>query len=163
MFFLSSVQFSRSVVSDTLWPNGLPHTRLPCPLSTLGAYSNSCPFRWWFHPIISSSVIPFSSCPQCFLASGSFQISHLFTSGGKNIGVSALASFLPMNSQDGSPLGRTGWISLQSKGLSRVFSNITVQKHQLFGTQPSLKSNSHTCTWLLGKPQLCLYGTLLAK
>ena len=143
--------FSRSVVSDSLWPHELQHTRPPCPSPTSGVYSNSCPLSRWCHPTILSSVIPFS-CPQSFPASGFFQINQLFTWGGQSIGVSASTSVLPMNSQDWSPLGWTGWISLVSKGLSRVFSNSTVQKHQFFGTQPSLWSNSHIHTWLLGKP-----------
>ena len=133
-----SVQFSRSVVSDSLWPYGLHHARLPCPSPTPGACSNSCALSQWCHPTISSSVVPFSSCPQSFPASGSFLISHYFASGGQIIGVSASASILPMNIQDWFPLGWTGWISLQSKGLSRVFSNTTVQNHQFFGTQLSL-------------------------
>ena len=133
-----SVQFSCSVVSDSLWPHGQQDARLLCPSATPGAYSNSCPSNWWCHPTISSSVVPFSSCPQSFPASGSFPMSQLFTSGGQRIGVSASTSVLPMNTQDWSPLGWTGWISLQSKGLSRVFSNTTVQKHQFFGAQLSL-------------------------
>ena len=135
---ISSVQFSRSVMSDSLWPHELKHTRLPCPSPTSGVYSNSCPLSWWCHPTISSSVIPFSSCPQSFPASGSFPMSQLFTSGGLSIGVSASTSVLPVNTQDWFPLGWTGWISLQSKGLSRVFSNTTVQKHQFFCIQLSL-------------------------
>ena len=145
-------QISRSVVSNPLWPHGLQHTRLPYPLPTLGVYSNSCPLRQWCHPTISSSVIPFSSCLQSFPASGSFQMSQFFTSGGQSIGVSASASVLPMNIQDWSPLELTSLISLQCKGLSRVFSNTTVQKHQFFGAQLSLQSNSHIHTWLLEKP-----------
>ena len=133
-----SVQCSCSVVSDSLWPHGLQHARPPCPSPTPGACSNSCPLNQWCHPTISSSVVPFSSCLQSFPASGSFQMSQLFTSGGQNIGVSASASVLPMNTQDWSALGWTGWISLQSKGLSRVFSNTTVQKHQFFCAQLSL-------------------------
>ena len=133
-----SVQFSRSVVSDSLRPHEPQHARPPCPSSTPGVYPNSCPLSWWCHPAISSSVIVFSSCPQSFPASGSFQMSQLFASGGQSIGVSASTSVLPMNTQDWSPLGWTGWISLQSKGLSRVFSNTTVQKHQFFGAQLSL-------------------------
>ena len=133
----SSVQFSRSVVSDSLWLHGLQHARLPCPSPTPGVYSNSCPLNRWCHPTISSSVILFS-CRQSFSASGSFPMSHLFTSGGQSIGVSASASVLPVSIQDWFPLGWTGWISLQSKGLSRVFSNNPVQKHQFFGTQLSL-------------------------
>ena len=133
------VQFSCSVVSDSLWPHGLQHTRLLCPLPTPGAYSNSCPLSQWCHPTISSSVIPFSSCLQSFPASGSFPMSWFFTSGGQSTGVPASASVLPMNSQGWFPLEWTGWISLQSKGLSRVFSNTTVQKHQCFGTRVSLQ------------------------
>ena len=132
-----SVQFSRSVVSDSLRPHELQHARPPCPSTTPRVYPNSCPSSQWCHPAISSSVIPFSSCPQFLPASGSFPISWLFAWGGQNIGVSALASVLPMNTQDQSPLGWTSWISLQSKGLSRVFSNTTVQKHQCFSAQLS--------------------------
>ena len=117
--------------------------RLPCPSPTPGVYSNSCPSSQWYNPTISSSVIPFSSCLQSSSASGSFQMSQFFSSGGQSIGVSASASVLPMNIQDWFPLGLTGWISLLSKGLSKVFSNTTVQKHQFFGTQLSLQSNSH--------------------
>ena len=122
----------------SLRPHGLQYARLPCPLPNPGAYSNSCPLSWWCHPTISSSVIPFSSCLQSFPASGSFQMSRLFASGGQSIGVSASASVRPMNIQDWFPLEWTGWISLQSRGLSRVFFNTTVQKHQFFGTQLSL-------------------------
>ena len=120
-----SVQFSHSVVSNSLWPHGLQHPRPPCPSSTPGVYSNSCPSSRWCHPTILSSVIPFSSHLQSFPASGSFQMSQFFASGGQNIGVSALASVLLTNIQDWFPIGWTGWISLQSKGLSRVFSNST--------------------------------------
>ena len=134
----SSVQFGCSVVSKSLWPHGLQHARPPCPAPTLGVYSNSCPLSWWCHPTISSSVVPFSSCLQSFPASGSFQMSQFFARGGQSIGVSTSASDLPMNIQDWFPFGWTGWISLQSKRLSRVFSNTTVQKHQFFGTQLSL-------------------------
>ena len=134
----SSVQFSRSVVSDSLWPHESQHTGPPCPSPTPGVHPNSCPLSRWWHPTSSSSVIPFSSCPQSFPASGSFQMSQLFSSGGQSIGVSASISFLPKNTQDWSPLGWTGWISLQSKGLSRVFSNTTVQKQQHFSAQLSL-------------------------
>ena len=130
-----SVQFSLSVMSDSLWPHGLQHTRPPCPSPTPGVYSNSCPLSQWCHPTISSFVVPFSSCLQSFPASGSFQMSQLFTPGGQSIGVSASTSVLPMNIQDWSPSEWIGWISLQFKGLSRVFSNTTVQKYQLFGTQ----------------------------
>jgi len=131
-------QFSRSVMSDSLWPHRLHHARLPCPSSTPGAYSNSCPSRWWCHPTISSSVVPFSSCLQSFPTSGSFPMSLFFASDGQSIWVSASASVLPMNIQDWFPLGLTGWISLQSKGFSRVFSNTTIQKHQFFTSQLSL-------------------------
>ena len=137
---LSSVQFSRSVVSDSLRPHELQHIRPPCPLPAPRVYSDSCPLSRWWHPAISSSVIPFSSCLQSLPASESFPMSQLFAWSGQNIGVSALASVLPKNTQDWSPLGWTGWISLQSKGLSRVFSNTTVQKHQFFGAQLSLQS-----------------------
>ena len=124
--------FSRSVVSDSLRPHEPQHARPTCPSPALKVYPNPCSLSQWCHPTISSSVIPFSSCPQSFPASGSFQMSQLFTSGGQSIGASASASVLPMNTQDSSPLGWTGWISLQSKGLWRVFSNTTVQKHQFF-------------------------------
>ena len=143
--------FSHSVVSNSLQPHGLPNARLPCPSPSPGVCSNSCPLSQWCHPTISSSVVPFS-CLQSFPASGSFLMSQLFASGGQSIGASASASVLPMNFQDWFPLGWTGWISLQSKGLSRVFSNTTVQKHQFFGAQPSLWSNSHIHTWLPEKP-----------
>ena len=133
-----SVQFSHSVVSDSLWPHELQHARPPCPSPTSGVYPCSCPLSWWCHPTISSSVVPFSSRSQCFPASGFFQMSQLFTSGGQNIGVWASASVLPMNTQNWSPLGWTGWISLQFKGLSRVFSKTTVKKHQFFNAQLSL-------------------------
>ena len=148
----SSVQFSHSVVSDSLQPHWLQDVRPPCPSQTPRAFSNSCPSSRWCHPTISSSVVPFSSCLQSFPASGSFSMSQFLTSGGQSIGVSASVSVLPMNTQDGFLLGLTGWISLQSKGLSRVFSNTTVQKHRFFGIQLSLWSNSHTHTWLLEKP-----------
>ena len=131
--YISSVQFSHSVVSDSLWPHGSQHTRPPCPSPTPGVHSDSRPLSQWCHPTISSSVVPFSSCPQSFPAPGSFKISQFFSSGGQSIGVSALTSVLPMNTQDWSPLRWTGWISLQSKGLSRVF-NITVEKHKFFYT-----------------------------
>ena len=132
-----SVQFSCSVVSDSLQPHGLQHGRPPCPSPTPGVYSNLCSLSQWCHPTISSSVMPFSSRLQSVSASGSFQMSQFFTSGGQNIEVLALASVLPVNIQDWFPLGWTGWISLQSKGLSRVFSNTTVQKHQFFDAQLS--------------------------
>ena len=131
MHSISSVQLSPSVVFDSLRPHGLQHTRLPCPSLTPRAYLSSCPLSRWCHPTISSSVIPFSSWPQSFPASESFQVSQLFTSGDQSIGVSASASVLPVNTQDWSPLGWTGWISLQSKGLSRVFSNTTFQEHKI--------------------------------
>ena len=162
-----------SVMSDSLQPHGLQHARPPCPSPTPGACSNSCPWCQWCHPTISSSVIPFSSSLQSFPASGYFpvsqffasgsqsigasasalvlQMNQLFTSGGQSIGVSASTSVLSKNTWDWSPLGWTGWIFLQFKGLSRVFSNTTVQKHQFFGTQLSLESNSHIHTWLLEK------------
>ena len=159
----SSVQFSHSVVSDSLQPHESQHARLPCPSPIPGVYPNSCPSSWWCHPAISSSVIPFSSCPQSLPASGSFPMSQLFAWGGQSIRVSASTSVLPMNTQDWSPLGQTGWISLQSKGLSRVFSNTTVQKHQFFGPQLSSQSNSHIHTWPMGKPQPWLDGPLLTK
>ena len=134
----SSVQFSCSVVSNSLRPHGLQHDRPPCPSPTPGVYSNSCPLSRWCHPTSSASVIPFSSHLLSFPASGSFQMSHFFTSGGQSIGVSASASVLPMNIQDWFPLGWTGWISLQSKGLSRIISNTTVKKHQFFSSPLSL-------------------------
>ena len=132
-----SVQFSRSVMSDSLRPHESQHARPPCPSLTPWVYSNSCPSSQQCHPAISSSVIPVSSCPQSLPALGSFLMSQLFAWGGQSIGVSASASVLPMNTQDWSPLGWTGWISLQSKGFSRVFCNTTVQKHQFFGAQLS--------------------------
>ena len=138
MWRFSSVQFSRSVLSDSLWLHELQHARPPCPSPTPGVYSNSCPLSRWCHPTISSSVVLFYSCLQSFPASGSFPMNQFFASGGQSTGVSASASVLPMNTQDWSPLGWTGWISLQLKGLSRVFSNTTVQKHQFFGSQLSL-------------------------
>ena len=146
------VQFSRSVVSDSLRPHELQHAKPPCPSPTPGVYSNSCPSRRWCHPAISFSVVPFSPCPQSLWASESFLVSQLFAWGGQSTGVSALASFLPKKSQGWSPLEWTGWIYLQSKGLSRVFSNTTVQKHQFFGTQLSSQSNSHIHTWPQEKP-----------
>ena len=149
----SSVQFSSIDQScPTLPPHELQHARPPCPSPTPRVHSNSCPSSWWCHPAISSSVIPFSSCPQSLPASESFPMSQHFTWGGQSTGVSALASVLPMNTQDWSPLEWTGWISLQSKGLSRVFSNTTDQKHQFFGAQLSSQPNSHIHTWLLEKP-----------
>ena len=148
----NSVQFSRSVVSDSLWPHELQHARPPCPSPSPGVHSNSRPSSWWCHAAISSSIIPFSSCPQSLPASESFPMSQLFAWGGQSTGVSALASFLPKKSQGWSPSEWTGWISLKSKGLSRVFSNTTVQKHQFFGAQLSSQSNSHIHTWPLEKP-----------
>ena len=143
MCSLYSVQFSCSVASNSLWPHGPQHARPPCPSPTPGLYSNSCPLSHWCHPTISCSVVPFSSRLQSFPASGSFHMSEFFASSGQSIGVSASASVLPMNIQDWFPLGWTGWISLQSKGLLRVFSNTTVQKHQFIDSQLSLYSNSH--------------------
>ena len=156
-FLFSSVRFSRSVMYDSLQPHEPQQARPPCPSPTPGVHPNPCPLSRWCHPTISSSVIPFSSCPQSFPASGSFQMSQVFASAGQSIGVSASASVLPMNTQNWAPLGWTGWISLQSKGLSSMFSNTTVQKHQFFSTQLSFfffrsayyKSNSHIHTWLL--------------
>ena len=148
----SSVQFTCSVMSDSLRPHGWQHTRLPCPSPTPGVYSNSCPLSQWCHPAISSSVVPFSSYTQSLPASESFPMSQLFTWGGQSTGVSALASFLPKKSQGWSSSEWTGWISLQFKGLLRVFSNTTVQKHQFFSAQLSSQSNSHIHTWPLEKP-----------
>ena len=159
----NSVQLSHSVMCDSSRPHGLQHTRPACPSPIPRVYSNSCPSTRWCHPTISSSVIPFSPHLQSFPASGSFQMSQLFTSGGQSIGVLASSSVLPMNIQDWFPLWLTGWISSQSKGLSRVFSNKIVQKHQFFGALLSLYSNSHIHTWLLEKPYLWLNRTLLAK
>ena len=147
----SSVQFSCSVVSDSLQLHELQHVRPPCPSPTPRVHSNSRLLNRWCHLAISSSVFPFSSCPQSLPASEFFPMSQLFAWGGQTIGVSASASFLPMNTQDWSPLGWTGWISLQSKGLSRVFSNTIVQKHQFFGAQFSSQSNSNIDTWPLEK------------
>ena len=143
--------FSCSVVSNSLQPHGLQHARLPWPSPTPGACSNSCPLNWWCHPTILSSVVPFPSCLQSFPASGSLPMSWLFVLGGQSVGASASASVLPMNIQGWFSLGLTGLNSLWSKGLSRVFSNASVQKHQFFSTQPSLWSNSHIHTWLLEK------------
>ena len=151
-YSLFSVQFSHSVVSNSLWPHELQHARPPCPSPSPGVHSNSCPSSQWCHPAISSSVVPFSSCPQSLPASESLPMSQLFPWGGQSTGVSALASVLPKKSQGWSSSEWTGWISLQSKGLSRVFSNTTVQKHQFFSAQPSSQSNSHIHTWPLEKP-----------
>ena len=150
--YFFSVKFSHSVVSDSLWPHGLQHASLPCPSPTPRAYLSSCPLSRWCHPIISSSVLSFSSCLQSFLELGSCLMSQLFVSCGQSIGASASASVLPKNIQDWFPLGLTGLISLQSKGLSRVISNTTVQKNQFFSAQLSLESSSDILTWLLEKP-----------
>ena len=167
MYRISSVQFSHSVVPNSLWPHELQHTRPLCPSPTPEVYLNSCPLSRWCHPTTSSSLGPFSSRLQSFPVSGFFffffQMSQFFTSGGQSIWVLASASVFPMNTQDWFPLGWTGWISLPSKGLSRLFSNTTVQKHQFFGTQLTLQYNSHIHTWLLEKPEVWLDGPLLAK
>ena len=151
MEVISSVQFSHSVLSESLQSHESQYVRPPCPSPTPGVHSNSCPLSLWCHSTISSSVVPFSSCLQYFPASGSFQVSQLFASGGQSIGVSASTFILPMNTQDWFPSEWTGWISLQSKGLSRVFSNTIVLKHQFFSAQLSLQFNSHIHTWLLEK------------
>ena len=148
----SSGQFSHSVVSDSLWPHESQQARPACPSPTPAVHSNSRPSSQWCHPAISSSVIPFSSCPQSLPSSESSPMSQLFAWGGQSTGVLASASVLPKNTQGWSPSEWTGWISLQSKGLSRVFSNSTVQKHQFFGSQLSSQSNFHIHTWLLEKP-----------
>ena len=145
-------QFSCSVMSNSLKPHESQQARPPCPSPAPEVYPNSCPSSWWCHPAISSSVVPFSSCPQSLPASGSFPVSQLFTWGGQSTGISASASVLPMNTQDWSPLEWTCWISLQSKGLPRVFSSTTVQKHQFLGSQLSSQSNSYIHTWPLEKP-----------
>ena len=150
--YISSVQFSCSVMSDSLWPQESQHASPPCPSPTPGVHSNSCPSSQWCHPAISSFVVRFSSCPQSLPASESFPMSQLFAWGGQSIGISASASFLPKNTQGWSPSECTGWISLQSKGLSRFFSNTTVQKHQFFSNQLSSQSNSHIHTWPQEKP-----------
>ena len=162
-FSINSVQFSCSVVSNSLRPQGLQHTRPPCPSPTPGVYPNSCPLSQWCHPTISSSVIHFSSCLQTLPALGSFPRRQFYASGGQSIGVSASASVLPMSIQGWFPLGWTGWISLQSKGLSRVFFNTTVQKHQFFGAQHSLLSNSHMRIWLLEKTKALTIWTFVSK
>ena len=149
---LSSAQFSRSIVSDSLRPHESQHARPPCPSPSPGVHSDSSPLSPWCHPAISSSVVPFSSCPQSLPATESFAMSQLFARGGQSTRTSASASFLPKKSQGWSPSEWTGWISLQSKGLSRVSSNTTVQKHQFFGAQPSSQSNSHIHTWPQEKP-----------
>ena len=158
---MCSVQISHAVMSDSLQPHGLQHARLPCPSPTLGAHSIVCPLSQWCHPTTSSSDIPFTSHLQSLPASGSFPMSQFFASDGQSIGISALASVLPMNTQDWSPLEWTGLISLQFKGLSRVFSNTTVQKHQFFSAQPTLWSNTYIHTWPLEKPWPWLDGPLL--
>ena len=144
--YISSVQLLSCV-----WPHESQHARPPCPSPTPRVYSNSCPLSQWCHPAISSSVIPFS-CPQFLPASRSFPMNQLFAWGGQSTGASTSTSVLPRSTEDWSPLGWNGWISLQSKGLSRVFSNTTAQKHQFFGAQLSSQSNSHIHTWLLEKP-----------
>ena len=149
---IKHVQFSHSVVSDSLRPHESQHARPSCPSPTPGIYPNSCPLSRRCPPAISFSIVPFSSCPQSLPASGSFPMSQLFAWGGQSIGVSASTSVLPLNTRDWPPLGWTGWISLQSKGLSRVFSNTTVQKYQFFSAQLSSQSNSHIHTWSLEKP-----------
>ena len=161
----TAVQFSSVTQSCPTLCNPMNYSMPgpPCPLPTPRVYPNSCPSSQWCHPAISFPVIPFSSCPQSLPASGAFPVSQLFISGGQSTGALASASVLPVNTQDWSPLGWTGWISLQSKGLSRVFSNTTVQKHQFFGAQLSSQSNSHIPTWLLEKPELWLYRSLSAK
>ena len=158
-----TIQSSHSVVSNSLQPHGLQHAMLPYPSPTPRAGSNSCPLSQWYYPTIASPVIPFSFCPQSFPTSGSFPMCWFFSSGGQRTGASASASVLPTNIQDWFLLGWTGWISLQSKGLSRVFSSTTVQNHQFFGAQLSLWSNSHIHSWPLEKPQLWLDGPLSAK
>ena len=147
-FLVALLSFNLSVVSDSLRPHGLQHARSPCPSPSPGSCSNSCPLNQWCHPTFASSVIPFSSCLQFFPASGSFLMSWLFTSGSQSLGASVSASVLPMNIQDWFPWGWTGLISLKSKGLSWVLFNTTVQKHQFFGIQPSLWSNSHIYMFL---------------
>ena len=158
-----SVQFSCSVVFDSLRPHELQHARPPCPSPTPRVHSNSCPSSWWCQPAISSSVVPFSFCSQSLPASETFPMSQLFAWGGQSTRVAALATFLSKKTQHWSPLEWTGWISLQSKGFSRVFSNTTVQKHQFFGAQLSSQSNTHIHTWPLRKPRAWIDGPLLAK
>ena len=154
VFKFTSVQFSHSVMSDSLRPHGLQHTRVPCPSPAPRAYSSSCPLSWWCHPTISSSVVPFSSHLQSFPESGSFPTSQFFASGDQSIGASASASVLPMNIQGWFPLGWTGWISLQSKGLSRVFSNTIVQKHYVYSY------SLHTTQWSSDKLFNFIFGSL---
>ena len=149
--WFSSVQFSSIAQSCLTLCDPMNRSTQGLPLPTPGIHLNTCPSSRWCHPAISSSVVPFSSCPQSLPASGSFPMSQLFTSGGQSTGASASASVLPKNTHSWSPLEWTGWISLQSKGLSRVFSNTTVQKHQFFGAQLSSQSNSHIHTWPLEK------------
>ena len=148
----NSVQFSHSVVSDSLRPHELQYARPPCPSSTPRVYPNSCPLSWWYHQIISSSVIPFSSCPQSFPTSGSSPMSWFFASGGQTVGASASASVLPMKFRVDFFQEWQSFVSLQFKGLSRLFSSTTVWKHRFFSTQPSLWFSSHICTWLMEKP-----------
>ena len=150
-------------MSDSLWSHRLQHARLPGQSPTPRACSNSCTLSWWYHPTISSSVVRFSSCLQSFQATGSFPMSQFFASDGQSFGVLASVSVLPMNSQDWFPLGLTGLISLLSRGLSRVFSNITVQKHQFFSAQLSWWSNSHIYTWLLKKMIALTRQTFVSK
>ena len=159
----SPIQFSRSAMFNSLWLYGLQHARIPCLSPTPGACSNSCPSSYWCHPTISSPVISFSPCLQSFPISGSFQMSQFFTSGSQRIGITASASVLPVNIQDWSPLGWISWISLQFKGLSRVFSYTTVQKPQFFGAQLSLWSNSHIHTWLTRKTIALTRWTFVGK
>ena len=151
-FYQSGTQFSRSVLSNFLPPHETQHARPPCPSPSPGVHSDSGPSSPWCHPAVSSSVVRFSSCPQSLPASESFPMSQLLTWGDQSTGASASASFLPKKSQGWSPSEWTGWISLQSKGLSRVFSNTAVQMHQFFGAQPSSQSNSHIHTWPQEKP-----------
>ena len=152
LYQIRSDQISHSIVSNSLRPHESQHARLPCPSPSPRVHSDSPPSSQWCHPAISSSVVPFSSCPHSLPASESFPMHQLFTWGGQSTGVSALASFLPKKSQGWSPSEWTGWISLQFKGLSRVFSNFTVQKHQFFGAKLSSQSNSHIYTWPQEKP-----------
>ena len=148
---------------NSFWAHGLQHARLLCPSLSPGVFSDSCPLSWWCHPTISSSVVPFPSCPQSLPASGSFPMSWFFTSGHQSVGVSASASVLPVSIQGWFPLGLTALISLQSKGLARAFSRTAIWKHQFFGAQPYLWFNSHIHTWLLEKPKLWLYGLFVGK